>query len=175
MGILNIIYSSHCKTKINLSKLNKNDLLRNNEKLYSIPEFESSKTLQTSSISYSIPKTNRFSPEQNENLSYFPDYKFPDPNKYKGPSIGYGNKTNIINQSLKDLPSSQSYDIKSIFENNLSKNKGFTIGEKKDYVFIIFIKKGHILMPGPGAYESHNLNYGKYPITIKERKSLCFG
>ena len=99
--------------------------------------FESSSTLQQSSIFYTIPKTKRFKDFYDQSLfsSFNENIQKIDHNK--GASIGYGKKQDLCIKSSIDNPASNSYEIKSFFDKNVAEKKGISMAKQYYYVRIL--------------------------------------
>lgn len=95
---------------------------------YPVSTYISCNTLQTSIPSYSIPKTRRFKNSYRE--AYCDNiYNLP---QHKSTIVSFGNgvRKDLYDKSKYPLPSPQDYLFSSIFDDNISKNRGFSITER---------------------------------------------
>jgi len=89
-------------------------------------QYQSTSTLQTSVISWSIPRSERF--ELNkincDNL-----YAIPESKSKRSTTVGYGTKYDLMPLAGKDTPGPDKYNLRSSFDNPFNK-KGVIIGQK---------------------------------------------
>ncbi len=93
-----------------------------------VTTYISCSTLQSGVASYSIPKTKRF--KNSYNKAYCDSiYNLPE---YKSTHVSIGNSTrkDLFDKSKGNIPSPQDYMFNSLFEDNLNKNKGYSISIK---------------------------------------------
>lgn len=95
-----------------------------------VTSYISCSTLQSGVASYSIPKTTRFKNSYKnaycDNIYNLPEYTS------TGVSIGNGPRRELWDKEKANIPSSHDYVSTSIFEENLIKNKGYTIANKHE-------------------------------------------
>ena len=155
----------HYKTKKNgLKSLN---ILNNNIGNVRYPgfsEFISENSLQNSSYCWSFTRDRRFKIKQPYTHSI---YSIPSFRSTKYTTFGIGlRKTLKEFNSRGDSPSPDTYHIKSIFDFNKERSKGFSIGVKRKV-------NDSEKTPGVGTYNiSTKQNTSKIPIKIKSR--VCF-
>ena len=132
-------------------------------------EFFSSNALQNSSYCWSIGKDARIKDKlykkYNDNIYNIPDFKT---ERYT--IQGYGTKENFWNPFGRGDPSPDRYNILSLFDINIKKRKGKTMGARLNY-----ISRDSKYKPGPGAYEDKAFHkFGNIPILIKSRQRFFY-
>jgi len=135
-----------------------------------IPTFQSCSTFQSGNIiSYSIPKQERFN-DHFKRSSCDSIYTLPEAKNERSTSMGFGFRKEFINKKeVEAKPSPQNYNIKSVFAENLFKEKGYSISHK--------IKDGPgINSPGPSDYNnSASIEWvKKTPCSMKFRKDFFY-
>ncbi len=123
---------------INLKKFasindSKNSILNSSSisKYPPVSGYISCSTLQAGeAISYSIPKSTRF---KNPNQNSYSDsvYHLPEL-KSTGVTIGNSPRRELWDSEKANIPSPHDYVFTSVFEDNLAKNKGYTIANKHE-------------------------------------------
>jgi len=141
---------------------------------------QSASTLQHSATSWKFAKSPRF--PKIRNLTEFSNYEeLPSSLDQKSTSFGFGTKSQALEISTKrsaELPSPNTYRIKSDFEKRKNKGKSFGLSFSayaKNYVPNCTWVPPEIAKeyPGPGAYLTANLPEPKKPrMTIKKRLKM---
>lgn len=105
-----------------------------------IPTFESSGSLQQiTSAKYTIPKQVRFNGDYKRPLCDS-IYEIPDNKNNQSTMMGFGGRMDIINRKeVEKMPSPLNYNFKSLFEDNLKKNKGYTLAHRLNYKVNFFL------------------------------------
>lgn len=145
-------------------------LLRNlsNVRYLGFSPFLSSNVLQNSHYAWSIPKSRRFDPKDdlklNDNI-----YNIPSIKSNRCTTLGYGQRKDLRPTPGKGSASPAAYLIKSCFDINKLKGKGYSFGKR------FALPPGDAkFVPGPGEYKAHfqNKEHGNIPIILKSRQ--CF-
>ena len=125
---------------LNLKKFNSKNFQTNSSRSgnnfgntkYPVSTYISCSTLQSGIACYSIPKQERF--ENSYKKNYCDSiYNLPELSKKNLVSIGNSKRKEIVTKDKKNIPSSQDYFFTSIFEDNLTKHKGFSLSSKLFY------------------------------------------
>lgn len=132
-------------------------------------EFISSNVLQNSSYCWTIGKDPRMKAKSykkyNDNI-----YNLPDLKATRYTTQGFGSKAEFWIPVGKGDPSPDKYNILSIFDTNIRRNKGSSLGGRINYVSRYNVNK-----LGPGAYDEKNINnFGTIPIIIKSRQKFFY-
>ncbi len=132
-------------------------------------EFISSNVLQNSSYCWSIGKDPRIKDKAykklNDNI-----YNLPDLKTTRYTAQGFGKRGEFWIPYGKGDPSPDRYNILSVFDTNIKKKIGSTLGGRIDYT-----NRNNKYKPGPGAYEEKELNkFGNIPIIIKSRQGFFY-
>ena len=141
----------------------------NNVRYPGFSQFISSNVLRNSAYCWKIGKEIRIKDKlyrkYNDNI-----YNLPELKSKRYTTLGYGERGKTWVTHGKDYPSPDSYKIKSVFEMNLTHKKGFSFGEKFNY-----LKRDDKYKPGPAAYKIKNLKkFGNIPILIKSRLGFFY-
>lgn len=115
-----------------------------------IPTFQSCSTFQSGNmISYSIPKQERFR-NSYKKASCDSIYTLPEVKSPRYTSMGFGLRQEFINKKeIEAKPSPHAYDFKSLFVDNIKKEKGYSISQRIKY------KEGEgKKSPGPCDYNN---------------------
>ena len=132
-------------------------------------EFISMNVLRNSSYCWSIGKDRRIKDKS---------YKKYNDNIYNIPSLkstrytiqGYGTRKDFYIPLGKGVPSPNAYSLLSIFDSNIRKKIGKSLGARLNYSNWDEMHK-----PGPGAYESKNpKKFGNIPILLKSRQGFFY-
>lgn len=118
----------------------KNSSLNSSQSKYPVTSYISCSTLQSGVAAYSIPKTTRF---QNSYKSLYSDsiYNLPEL-KSTGITIGHSPRKELWDKEKANIPSTHDYVFTSVFEDNVFKNKGYTIANKHEIkVNFFYLKK----------------------------------
>lgn len=115
-------------TNLNLqTNASKNQSLNSSNSKFPLTTYISCSTLQSGVAAYSIPKTRRF--QDSYKISYCDSiYSLPEFKK-SGVSIGNGTRKDLFDRK-GDVPSPHDYMCTSVFEQNVSKKKGFSLASK---------------------------------------------
>ena len=132
-------------------------------------EFFSSNALQNSSYCWTIGKDQRIKDKSykkyNDNIYNIPDFR-----STRYTTQGYGTKKDFWVQLGKGDPSPDTYKIESLFDFNVNKKRGSSLGERLNY-----LTKDSKYKPGPGQYESKDYkSFGNIPILIKSRQLFFY-
>jgi len=98
-------------------------------------------------------------------------YNLPEIKNNKYATMGFGFRKEFINKKeAENTPSPQQYELKSIFLENLKKERGCSLAQKINY------KEGEPKnFPGPTDYNNNNAEwYKKTPCSMKFRKDFFY-
>ncbi len=132
-------------------------------------EFFSSNTLQNSSYCWTLGKDRRIKDKcykkYNDNIYNIPEFK-----SKRCTNQGYGNRGNFLIPYGKGYPSPDRYNITSIFDINIRKRKGTSLGKRLTYA-----RRDDKFRPGPGTYNNKNITtIGNIPIMLKSRQRFFY-
>jgi len=119
--------------------VSKNLSLNSSTSKYPVTSYISNSTLQSGIASYSIPKTTRFKNSYKE-ASCSSIYNMPE-YKSTGITIGNSSRKELWDKEKANIPSTHDYVFTSLFEDNIIKNKGYTIVNKHEIKVISIILK----------------------------------
>lgn len=143
-----------------------------NTRYLGFSEFYSSNTLRNSHYAWSVPKSLRLNPKQflklNDNI-----YNMPTSISNRFTIMGYGERKDLRPTYCRDTPSPDAYLIKSVFDTNKAKKKGYSMGLKLDNNLIF---KHKTLEPGPSEYNItfKAKKHGNIPIKLKSRQGFFY-
>jgi hypothetical protein len=132
-------------------------------------EFLSSNCLQNSSYCWTLGKDRRIKDKSyrkyNDTIYNIPDFK-----SKRYTTQGIGTRGNFWVPYGKADPSPDRYNIPSIFDINIKKKKGTSLGKRLNYT-----RKDDKFRPGPGAYNNKNPHkFGNIPILLKSRQRFFY-
>jgi hypothetical protein len=132
-------------------------------------EFFSSNVLQNSSYCWSFCKDTRIKDKSykkyNDNI-----YNLPDLKSARYTIQGFGNRGDSWVPLGKGDPSPDRYNILSVFDVNIKKKNGSSLGYKLNYH-----SRDDKYKPGPGTYEDKSFHkFGNIPILIKSRQRFFY-
>ena len=132
-------------------------------------EFISSNVLQNSAYCWTIGRDIRIKDRTykklNDNIYNLPNFK-----STRYTILGYGSRKDFFIPFGKGDPSPNAYKIPSIFDINIKKRIGKSLGKKLSYV-----KRDEKYRPGPGAYENKNIKkFGNINILLKSRLGFFY-
>jgi hypothetical protein len=102
----------------------------NNRRLMGMSEYQSTNSLRNSSHIWSFTKSDRFSGGVYKRAATDTIYKLPDTKSDRWTSQGYGERKDLRPTPGANSPPSNKYNIRSCFEDNLTKKKGPLILDK---------------------------------------------
>ncbi len=141
----------------------------NNVRYPGFSEFFSSNALQNSSYCWSFGKDPRIKDKSykkyNDNI-----YNIPDLKSERYTIQGFGNRGDSWVAFGKGDPSPDRYNILSLFDINIRKKNGTTLGFRLNY-----LNRDNKYKPGPGAYDDKQFHkFGNIPILIKSRQRFFY-
>lgn len=137
-----------------------------------VPTFQSCSTFQSGNIiSYSIPKQERFSYHA-KRASCDSIYNLPEVKSPRSTIMGFGFRQELINKKeVEAKPSPHNYNLRSVFADNINKEKGYSFSQKIQYKE----SEGKNL-PGPCDYNNSASSewVKRTPCSMKFRKDFFY-